>query len=125
MSTWQAFEKEAQTLDAEDTLASFREIVVINDPDLIYLDGNSLGRLPKVTAERLADAVTKQWGARLIRSWNEGWFTLAHEVGAKIAGIIGAAPDEVIIADSTSVNLYKLIHSRATGTPQTYHPHQR
>jgi kynureninase len=99
---------QAQALDAADPLAHFRERFVIDDPDLIYLDGNSLGRLPQGTAERLQHMVRQEWGGRLIRSWNEGWYELPVKVGAKIAQLLGAQADEVIIADSTSVNLFKL-----------------
>ena len=98
----------AQQLDAQDELAAFRGRFAITDPDLIYLDGNSLGRLPLAAQARLADAVTQEWGDRLIRGWNEGWMDLPARVGGKIARLIGAQPDEVVVADSTSVNLYKL-----------------
>src|SRR5579883_3315413 len=99
----------AARLDAQDPLAHFRERFVCADPDLIYLDGNSLGRLPKATAALADDLVRRQWGERLIRGWNEGWFTAPERIGAKIARLIGADPDEVIVADSTSVNLFKLL----------------
>ncbi|HEX6290131.1 MAG TPA: kynureninase [Herpetosiphonaceae bacterium] len=99
----------ADELDAQDALAHFREQFVFADPDLMYLDGNSLGRLPKAAQALAHDLVDRQWGERLIRGWNEGWFTLPERVGAKIAGLIGAQPDEVIVADSTSVNLFKLV----------------
>ncbi len=99
----------ALTLDAEDALAPFRERFVIADPKLIYLDGNSLGRLPKATAARADRLIHKEWGERLIRSWNEGWLDAPARIGAKIAQLIGAQPDEVIMADSTSVNLFKLV----------------
>ncbi len=95
-------------LDAQDPLASFRERFVITEPELIYMDGNSLGRLPRTTLPLAEDLIQRQWGTRLIRSWNEGWFTAPERVGAKIAQLIGAQPDEVIVADSTSVNLFKL-----------------
>ncbi len=98
----------ARQLDEQDALASFRERFVITDPELIYMDGNSLGRLPQATLPLAQDLLTRQWGERLIRSWNEGWFTAPERVGAKIARLIGAHPDEVIVADSTSVNLFKL-----------------
>jgi len=98
----------AATLDAQDPLAHFRERFIISDPNLIYMDGNSLGRLPKATLALTEDLLHRQWGERLIRSWNEGWFTAPERVGAKIATLIGAEPDEVIVADSTSVNLFKL-----------------
>ncbi len=99
----------AAELDAHDPLAHFRERFVIADPDLIYLDGNSLGRLPRTTVTMAEELIQQQWGERLIRSWNEGWFTAPERVGAKIAQLIGAHPDEVIVADSTSVNLFKLV----------------
>jgi kynureninase len=99
----------AQELDAADALAAFRERFVNDEPELIYLDGNSLGRLPRVTAALAEQVVREQWGSRLIRSWNEGWFEAPERVGGKIARLIGAHPDEVIVADSTSVNLFKLL----------------
>lgn len=99
----------ADELDAQDTLAHFRDSFVIADPDLIYLDGNSLGRLPKATAALADDLVNRQWGTQLIRGWNNGWFAAPERIGAKIAQLIGAQPDEVIVADSTSVNLFKLV----------------
>ncbi len=100
----------AQSLDGEDLLGSFRDRFVIGDPDLIYLDGNSLGRLPVQTVSNLDNAIRKQWGDRLIRSWNEGWYQQTARLGKKIAQVIGARPDEVIVSDSTSVNLYKLAY---------------
>ena len=97
----------AKKLDAQDPLASFREQFVITDPDLIYLDGNSLGRLPKGT-KALFDELLATWADQLIRIWSEKLF-IGQEMGAKIAKLIGAQPDEVIIAESTSVNLFKLV----------------
>ena len=99
----------ARLLDAQDPLAAFRSRFVIADPDLIYLDGNSLGRLPTAAVELAADLVGRQWGKDLIRSWNTGWWQAPERIGAKIARLIGAQPDEVIIADSTSINLFKLV----------------
>jgi kynureninase len=98
----------AESLDRQDPLKAYRERFVIQDPWLIYLDGNSLGRLPLDTVKTLEVAVKGQWGDRLIRSWNEGWYQQSMRLGKKIAQIIGAHPDEVIVSDSTSVNLYKL-----------------
>lgn len=98
----------AQQLDNEDALAGFRDRFLIADPDLIYLDGNSLGRLPLAAARTLQTAVEEEWGERLIRSWNEGWLKRSEIIGDKIATLIGASPGEVLIADSTSVNLFKL-----------------
>jgi len=98
----------AAHLDARDPLAHFRERFVIDDPDLIYLDGNSLGRPPKASLALAGDLTRRQWGHRLIRGWNDGWFEAPERIGAKIAQLIGAHADEVIVADSTSVNLFKL-----------------
>lgn len=99
----------AVAMDRQDELAHFRTRFVIDDPDLIYLDGNSLGRLPLASADRLTQMVQNEWGNRLIRSWNEGWIELPQRLGAKIGRIIGAQPQEIVIADSTSVNLFKLV----------------
>ncbi len=99
---------EAQALDAADPLAGYRELFV-QPEGVIYLDGNSLGCLPKATIAAGADVIERAWGQRLIRSWNEGWIDAPQRVGAMIAPLIGADGDEVIAADSTSVNLYKLI----------------
>lgn len=98
----------ARELDAGDELAPFRQRFVIDEPGLIYLDGNSLGRLPHSTARRLHQVIGEEWGQRLIRGWNEGWMELAQEVGGKMARLLGAHRDEVLMADSTSVNLFKL-----------------
>ena len=103
--------EQARKLDREDPLAHFKEEFVIRDPSIVYLDGNSLGRLPEKTVEYLEHTVREQWGERLIRSWNEGWYQQSLRLGKKIAQIIGAHPDEVIISDSTSVNLYKLAYA--------------
>jgi kynureninase len=100
----------ARTLDQDDPLKHFRNRFLISDPSVIYLDGNSLGRLPLKTADYMDSAIKEQWGDRLIRSWNEGWYQQSLRLGKKIAQIIGAHPDEVILSDSTSVNLYKLAY---------------
>ncbi len=97
----------AQELDAQDPLAKFRDRFVITDPDLIYLDGNSLGRLPKETKAMMADLID-QWGDRLIRFWSQDHFNIAKDLGDKMAKLIGASEGEVIIGESTSVNMYKL-----------------
>ena len=103
----------ARKLDAADPLAHFRERFHVPE-GIIYLDGNSLGCLPKATPEAMRRVVEREWGEGLIRSWNAsefgpGWFEMGARVGAKIARLIGAAPHEVIACDSTSVNLFKLI----------------
>ncbi|MGQ3102087.1 MAG: kynureninase [Sphingopyxis solisilvae] len=99
---------EAEARDAADPLAPLRGRFMRPD-GLIYLDGNSLGMLPQASVAASADMVERQWGDRLIRSWNEGWIDAPTRVGAKIAQLIGAAAGEVIAADSTSVNLFKLL----------------
>ncbi len=109
-----AFRARAEALDAADPLAAFRERFVTDD--LLYLDGNSLGRLPKATAERMRTVVEGEWGRGLIRSWGEGWLSLPQRVGAKIARLVGAGEDEVVACDSTSVNFFKLAHAALAAT---------
>lgn len=95
-------------LDADDPLAGRRELFDLPE-GTIYLDGNSLGALPRNVGPRLAHAVAHEWGRDLITSWNTAdWINLPRRVGGKIASLIGAGADEVIAADSTSVNLFKL-----------------
>jgi kynureninase len=98
----------AEALDAADPLAGYRDRFALPE-GVIYLDGNSLGPLPRATEAVTSKLVTQAWGDRLIRSWNEGWIDAPQRVGGMIAPLIGGAADEVIVADSTSVNLYKLI----------------
>ena len=98
----------ALELDANDPFAHYRQLFVINDPELIYLDGNSLGRMPKAAARLAQDLIERQWADRLIRGWGEGWLEMPGRIGDKIAALLGANPGEVLLADSTSVNLYKL-----------------
>jgi kynureninase len=102
-------ETRAAEFDAADPLAGYRERFTLPE-GVIYLDGNSLGALPKTTPAALTRVVESQWGEGLIRSWNSaGWFDMASRIGGKIAPLIGANPHEVIACDSTSVNLFKLI----------------
>lgn len=98
----------AKRLDRSDELAAFRKEFIFGDEDLIYMDGNSLGRLPRRTAEHLRNVVEQQWAGDLIRGWNQGWYQAPARVGDKIAPLIGAGPGQVIVSDSTSVNLFKL-----------------
>jgi kynureninase len=101
--------KEAQALDAADPLRARRDLFVIPD-DTIYLDGNSLGPLPRHVAKRLAGAVTEEWGQSLIRGWNaHGWFDLPRQLGDRIAKLVGARSGTIIAADSTSINLVKVL----------------
>lgn len=106
----------AESLDAADPLAAFRDRFVIADPDVIYLDGNSLGRLPVATRERLRAVIDVEWGQDLIRGWDR-WIELGRQVGDMIAGVVGAEPGEVILSDSTSVNLYKLAAAALDARP--------
>jgi len=99
----------AQYLDELDPLSGYREAFVRGESDLLYMDGNSLGRLPVNSAAHMDKVIQHEWGERLIRSWNEGWLALPQRVGSKIAPLIGASPHEVVLADTTSVNLYKLV----------------
>ena len=96
-------------LDAQDPLCDLRHQFDL-PPGVIYLDGNSLGVLPRATAARVAAVVTQEWGQGLIRSWNNaGWFDAPRLAGDKIARLIGANPNEVVATDSTSINLFKVL----------------
>jgi kynureninase len=106
----------AQDLDAADALAGFRDRFVIDDPGLIYLDGNSLGRLPKSTRARLVDAIDREWGGDLIRGWDH-WIEIARDAGDVLAELIGARAGEVVLSDSTSVNIYKLAAAALDARP--------
>ena len=100
---------ECVALDASDPLAPLRHKFSLPE-GVIYLDGNSLGALPRATSARVQDLIEREWGDGLIRSWNAAhWIDLPRLVGAKIARLIGAQPHEVICADSTSVNLFKVL----------------
>ncbi|HJV95907.1 MAG TPA: kynureninase, partial [Albitalea sp.] len=108
-------------LDADDPLSALRDQFAL-PADTIYLDGNSLGMLPRATAARVQQVVADEWGRDLIRSWNSaGWITLPQRVGNKIARLVGAGENELMVADSTSVNLYKVLSAAAKmarDTPQ-------
>jgi kynureninase len=108
----------AERLDHDDPLAGLRDQFVIEDPELLYLDGNSLGRLPRRSLERLREVVGREWGERLIRSWNEGWMDLPARAGDLLGKhLLGAAPGQVVVSDSTSVNLYKLAAAALDARP--------
>ena len=110
--------EEVRALDSADPLRAFRDRFFLPE-GIIYLDGNSLGALPKAAAARQRAVVEEEWGSELIRSWNtRGWIEAPQRVGAKIAPLIGARPNEVIVADSTSVNLFKLIVAAAALAPE-------
>ena len=110
---------EARALDAADPLAAYQAQFALPE-GVIYLDGNSLGALPKATPAALADVATRQWGDRLIRSWNEGWIDAPQRIGAKIAPLIGAAADEVIIGDTTSTHLFKALVAALRANPDRH-----
>jgi kynureninase len=102
----------AEALDAADPLARFRDRFVLADPGRIYLDGNSLGRLSTDAREAIA-AVVADWGDRVVEGWHD-WIELPRRVGDRLASAaLGARPGEVLIADSVTVNLYKLAHAAA------------
>ena len=108
---------EAVRRDAADPLREFRDRFVPADPELVYFDGNSLGRLPVATRDALHDAVESEWGGELIRGWRR-WMELPRQAGDEIArGVVSARPGEVIISDSTSVNLYKLAVAALAARP--------
>ena len=112
----------ARALDAADTIAHFRDRFDLPE-GVIYLDGNSLGPLPKASRERLHKVIDAEWGEGLIRSWNElpggggDWIAMPQRVGAKIAPLVGAQAHEVIACDSVSVNLAKLIGAALSLNP--------
>ncbi|MBB3587115.1 kynureninase [Sphingomonas sp. BK481] len=110
---------EARALDAADPLAAYQAQFALPE-GVIYLDGNSLGALPKATPAALADVATRQWGDRLIRSWDEGWIDAPQRIGAKIAPLIGAAADEVIIGDTTSTHLFKALVAALRANPDRH-----
>lgn len=101
--------QDCQQLDATDALRPLRDLFSIPE-GLIYLEGNSLGVMPKSAAARAAEVVSQEWGQGLIRSWNTaGWFDLPQRLGNRIAPLIGAGPDQVVVTDSTSINLFKVL----------------
>ncbi|MDF2664707.1 MAG: kynureninase [Microbacterium sp.] len=107
-----AFASEATALDAADPLAHHRDAFVGAETSLIYFDGNSLGRPPRATADRLSRFVSDEWGGRLIRGWDESWMHLPFAIGDRIGALtLGAAPGQTVIGDSTTVLLYKLLRA--------------
>lgn len=111
--------KEARALDREDPLQHFRER--FEQPSgIVYLDGNSLGAMPCAAKSVMADAVNRQWSKDLIRSWNDNqWINAPKRIGAKISRLVGADPDEVIVADSVSVNIFKLLSAICRNRPNS------
>jgi kynureninase len=108
---WAAALAEAEAADAADPLAAFRDRFLL-PPGVIYLDGNSLGPAPRAALEAVATAARREWAEDLIVSWNSAhWFDLPLRCGDLIAPVIGADPGEVVVCDTTSVNLYKALHA--------------
>ena len=105
--------KKALKLDQLDPLFAYKEQFV-SDESMIYLDGNSLGKLPKKTLEYEHDLIQNQWGNRLIRGWNDGWIDLSKRIAEKIALLVGAQPEEIFVGDTTSLHLYKLVFAALT-----------
>ncbi|GAA3201671.1 kynureninase [Microbacterium terregens] len=107
-----ALAAEASALDASDPLAALRDEFIGSDTSLVYFDGNSLGRPLRRSASRMESFVHEQWGGRLIRGWDESWMALPFEIGDTVArAVIGAAAGQTVVADSTTVLLYKLIRA--------------
>jgi kynureninase len=105
-------------MDGADGLAHFRDRFVFDDDALIYLDGNSLGRLPKASRARVLEVLDRDWGAGLIRSWEEHWLSLPGRIGDLIGvELLGASPGEVIVADTTTVSLYKAVAAAIDARP--------
>ncbi|MBG9387822.1 kynureninase [Caenimonas aquaedulcis] len=101
--------QDCRALDAQDPLRALRDLFTL-PRGVTYLDGNSLGVLPRSAASRVARAVEEEWGQGLIRSWNTaGWFDMPQRLGDKIALLVGAKPGEVVATDTTSINLYKVL----------------
>ena len=101
--------QDCQQRDQADPLRHLRDLFSIA-PGVIYLDGNSLGAMPRSAAARAAEVITQEWGRDLIKSWNTaGWFSLPQRLGNRIAPLIGAGPDQVVATDTTSINLYKVL----------------
>ena len=116
--------QDCQQRDATDALRPLRDLFSV-PPGLIYLDGNSLGVMPKTAAARAAEVVSQEWGQGLIRSWNTaGWFDLPQRLGNQIAPLIGAGQGEVVATDTTSINLFKVL-SAALSTATADHPSRR
>jgi kynureninase len=108
----------AVTLDGTDPLRGFHQRFIVAPDELIYLDGNSLGRLPRDTPVRVEDVIWREWGERLIRSWSEGWMELPLAIGDRLgSALLGAEPGQVAVADSTTVCIYKLVWAALAARP--------
>jgi kynureninase len=107
----------AAELDNKDELRKYRN-EFFETKGVIYLDGNSLGKLPKKTKERLQKAIDYEWGERMIRSWNESWLEMQGHLQEKIASVVGAKPHEIFLGDNTSIHLYKLAFAALKSRPE-------
>ncbi len=108
----------AVTLDGTDPLRGFHQRFIVAPDELIYLDGNSLGRLPRDTPALVEDVIWREWGERLIRSWSEGWMELPLAIGDRLgSALLGAEPRQVAVADSTTVCFYKLVWAALAARP--------
>ncbi len=111
----------AERCDALDPLRSFRDRFLIDDQRLVYLDGNSLGRLPLQTVSRLSAIAEHDWGSRLVRAWEEGWMELPVEIGDRLgASLLGAARGQTVVGDSTTVCFYKLVSASLDARPDRH-----
>ena len=106
------FKKKSLELDKNDSLNNFRNYFC-SESDLIYFDGNSLGRLPKSTIDETNEVIRNQWGRDLIQSWNKHWFKLINDTAIHLSKMFQCDPSEVFVGESTSNNLYKVIDSLA------------
>ncbi len=108
---------DARVLDDADPLSNWRDEFVIADPALVYLDGNSLGMMPKRTVDRLDLVLRDEWATGLVRSWDH-WVDMPQRVGDRLAPVVGARPGEVVVHDSTTVNLYQLVDAACALNPE-------
>lgn len=104
----ETFAARAAALDTADELADLRKLFTLDDG--VYLDGNSLGALPRHVPARVQEVLTREWGELRIRSWDEsGWWTAPERIGDRIAPLVGAAAGQIVVGDSTSVNVFKAV----------------
>lgn len=109
---------DVEALDAADPLATYRDQFAIGDEQVVYLDGNSLGRLPKASVQRVREVLQEDWGNHLIRSWTDRWMELPNRIGDLIGtALLGTKTDEVIVGDSTTVALYKVVSACLDARP--------
>ncbi|WP_327422595.1 kynureninase [Streptomyces sp. NBC_01230] len=113
----EAFAARAAALDTGDELADLRKLFTLDDG--VYLDGNSLGALPRHVPARMQEVLTREWGELRIRSWDEsGWWTAPERIGDRIAPLVGAAAGQIVVGDSTSVNVFKAVVAASRLAPE-------